>query len=669
MRSCTLCYPTSIGGCREDSLGRCCHRLLLERPISRQRLQHFFCIDVSIPLRDRPDPEKYLGPLILYALAASSPVDAAALMLTPALRHLADQNEDVTKEVAKVLARMQRSGLVLSIAGTLSLSEDAAKQIEEVQSEREQVAAAAYDDFRTKLKSNAPLMSDTSLGAGASQFEAVLVEAYRKHGLNLASSIFTRSTAKGETLTELYRQLATAASLLSAQEERSAFTIAAHQFLIDPTPAQKVYLESVSQGFFLYHLLGCDPTCSSLRLEIFEHTLWLVDSNVLLPHLARGCFQHEYARDLFKHLSKLNAQLFTTEKLAREAFEHLKWARTNTPLNPSIDSAFLATALVKGSVTQNLFIDGYIRLSAESQVVDFDDYLGMVLPGPFTFDNFLKHVTRSGVLVFSNTDIRSNVLTPPNERTTIELRIRNERETRGIFKSDLQVEAEAEVVNLLAAIRAKSGRFSELSVDHAYFVSTSRVLDRVPTSSGNTTWSAEAVYRYVTSLPGKAAPSPDLLQQCMLQEFYHAGTAFIDRPLYIKFFGPQIEEARLSFRQQKDFYISALEKACSPEELEESFVRTPDLEKPYFVAQMGWAVAAAAERGKADADERARLEAERARDLEAQVRLLEAQRSEAWRKREKRRQQQVLATERNRQDPKHVSKRLRQAKRREKKKH
>jgi hypothetical protein len=103
----------------------------------------------------------------------------------------------------------------------------------------------------------------------------------------------------------------------------------------------------------------------------------------------------------------------------------------------------------------------------------------------------------------------------------------------------------------------------------------------------------------------------------------------------------------------------------------DSFARTPELEKPYFVAQMGWAAAAAAVRSRSAAEEIAKQEKARAQEAEAQVRELIAERSEAWgkKKKEKRReQQQIKATERNQNDPKHIRKRLRQAKQRKKKK-
>lgn len=616
---------------------------------------------------DRLDPDHYLGPLIMYIVVTALPTDLAACLQSPAIQHLARQNPQVAKEFSSAFDHLQASGAIVFRDGHLAVSEEVAVRVAEVQSQRRRIAEGAYADFRSKLKEHAPLISEASLAEAVLHFESVLVDSYRKRGLSLASAIFARVSTKGDTLTELCRLLTARAAAMPTDGDRSAFTIASRQFLIDPTTVQKEYLEAVSQGFFLYHLLGCDPACAALRADIFKRTLWVIDSNVLLALLAQGCFQYDYAKDLYGCLRELHAQLFTTEKLAREAFEHLSWARANTPLNAAMNSAFLATALVKGSVTQNLFVDGFIQMSAESRVADFDDYLTVVLPGSFTFGNFLKHLVALGVGVLYDSDISTNVLAPPDERASLERKIRSEREARGIFKSDLQVEAEAEVVQLLGAVKAKAGRLADFPAEHAYFVSTSRVLDRVVEREGTSTWSAEAVYRYIKALPG-SAPSAALLQQCMLQEFYHAGTAFIDRPRYIRFFGPQIEQAKLSFQQQKELYVAAIEKVSSPQELEDNFAHTPELEKPYFVSQMGWAAAEAAERSRAVAEEAAKREAQRAREAEGQVRTLMAQRDKGWRTREKRRQRQILATERNKLDPKHVKKRERQATKRHRKK-
>jgi hypothetical protein len=89
--------------------------------------------------------------------------------------------------------------------------------------------------------------------------------------------------------------------------------------------------------------------------------------------------------------------------------------------------------------------------------------------------------------------------------------------------------------------------------------------------------------------------------------------------------------------------------------------KTPDLEKPFFVAQMGWRLADASK-------QREELSRKRAIEAEARVKQLESEKDKAWKTREKRKQEQEAARLRNLQDPKHLRKRLKQAKKRRKKK-
>ena len=57
-----------------------------------------------------------------------------------------------------------------------------------------------------------------------------------------------------------------------------------------------------------------------------RETLWWCDASVLLPLLAVGSINNQYAEDLFKDLRELNANTLTTTRLLREIMEHLEWA-------------------------------------------------------------------------------------------------------------------------------------------------------------------------------------------------------------------------------------------------------------------------------------------------------------------------------------------------------
>ena len=146
----------------------------------------------------------------------------------------------------------------------------------------------------------------------------------------------------------------------------------------------------------------------------------------------------------------------------------------------------------------------------------------------------------------------------------------------------------------------------------------------------------------------------------MLHEYYYAGISFIDKDRYEHFFGPSIDAAKASYEKERDRYIEEIEDTYG-KDIDVAFGQTPDLEKPFFVAQMGWQLAEASE-------QREKLAIQRALEAETKVKELESERDKAWKTREKKRQKQEAATLRNLQDPKHVRKRRRQAKKRKRKK-
>ena len=179
----------------------------------------------------------------------------------------------------------------------------------------------------------------------------------------------------------------------------------------------------------------------------------------------------------------------------------------------------------------------------------------------------------------------------------------------------------------------------------------------------------QALYRYAGALPGVVL-NPVLLQQCMLNEYYYAGVNFIDKPRYRKFFGPAVNQAKLDYKEQSHKYLVEIEQTDRLHEFTEAFDRVPDLEKPFFVGQMGWKVARTVEEKAKHAAEIAntRVAKADAARMSAEARASKAELSAE----EERKRRAAVEHESNRQrnlhDPKHLRKRRRQAKERRKKK-
>lgn len=607
---------------------------------------------------------EYLTRLVLYALAkAPKPgITLEELFQIEFLRSNSVNVLELQEALPRLLSELENQKLVKKNAELFSLTDTGIEGVKEVSAIREIERNQAFGQFVLSLKQSYPSLSSDEEGHVIQIAESAIVRVFDKRGLTIANGIFAGQSASPEELSDIFAYSSEAAASLQGNDLRASFIEAFRDFLISPTDNQAKYLAAVSQGYFLYHLAGLDPNCSRIRRDIFQRTLWLCDSSILLPLIAKGCHNHDYAVDLFTRLKKLGACVYTTHKLLQEASDHFTWA-FDFVNRVQIDSPeFLSAALVKGNYKQNLFIDGYVRLAADGYAGAFSDYINILFPGGLK-SNFLIEkllITHDVNLInldefegFKDID-RGDL---EDKRNTV----RTERERRGTFRSELQTDAEAEIWQMIEGLRAGKYAFPNTvaTLERVYFVSQSRVLNHLSGGENITTWTPEAVYRYLSALPGEKI-DPSLLQQCILHEYFYAGISFIDQQRYVKFFGPAINAARISFSKEKERYVEDIE-GMSVQGLEKAFDETPDLEKPFFTSQMAWRQA---ERQRERADEALA----RAREAEAKLSQLEAEKRKEWKKREKRRQQQDQATQRNLQDPKHQRKRLRQAKKRSRKK-
>jgi hypothetical protein len=461
----------------------------------------------------------------------------------------------------------------------------------------------------------------------------------------------------------LFGSVTEAASQFTDVDLRAAFVDVAGRFLLEPSAPQRKYLASLSQGFFMFHLTGLDPTCARLRREILSQTAWFLDSSVFIPLLAWGCQNHDYAVDFLRNLRACGTANFTTEKILYEAWRHLVWAVGFIRRFGDDVGKLLAYATGKAGYKQNLFVDGYIRMSAEGDVATFADYIQHLLPSGVSEEAIQKACDEYGVQTLHLGEIEGFEQNDLGEIPGLRARLKAERESRGTYRSFHQVDAEAEVLIIIRHVRARKYVLPVPNVDlrTVYFVSQSRILDAVDEGAHVITWSPEAVYRYLSSLPG-GTTDPALLQECMLGEFFNVGAQVIDRSRYIAFFGPAISQAKLSYVEQKMKYLESTEKFRSSVELDQAFSKTPELEKPFFVSQMAWSIARRAEKTAEKVNEWMKHALHRADVAEAQAKKAEKQRLAA--EKATRAAEAEANRLRNLRDPKHLRKLERRAKKR-----
>ena len=465
--------------------------------------------------------------------------------------------------------------------------------------------------------------------------------------------MFAGQSVGSEDVPEIFAWISDAAGRFDNEEVQYAFVEASRRFLVSPSDAQRDYVAALSQGYFLYHLAGLDPHLTRLKKTVLTNAVWIIDSSVLIPVVALGCYYHEYAMDLLGRLTKAGAKIYTTSSLLKETKIHLKWAVNFIQSHKGDLNALLSVANIEPPFKQNLFVDGFIRSAADGNVKDFGEYLDQSFGRGDVYELFDKKIT----------DMDFEVLQPqsmPTELDELMVLIRDTRERKGTYRGEFQVLTEAEVLSLIRELKVAGDSSTQSSKKLAYFISQSRVLDQSFPEEGVVTWTPEALYRFIISLPGESVSS-DLLQQCMLNEYYYAGVNFIDEERYVHFFGPVIHQARLKYEEEKTRYLEEAAGHDDEAQLDQQFERISDLKKPLFAVQMAWKVA---DRASARAE---KLEKERG-VLQERVERLEGEKAAGWKRKEAVRQKQEAARQRHLKDPKHQRKRARQAKKRQRKK-
>jgi hypothetical protein len=611
-----------------------------------------------------------LAPLLLQVIAASaSPLSFASVVAVPAIAPLA-KTPDLAAQLKQCLNDIKSRGLVVEKNAMFSITKIGKTAVNDVSSQRKLEEDQAFGQFRLDLESKHSGLTSAEYDHAIEAFRNCLVSAFRDRGVSMANMVIGGQVSGATELTDLFRQLTAQSRQIKRPEVRDAFMEAGRDFLVDPNEPQQKYLASVSQGFFLYHLAGLDPSCGKVRNSLFRDTYWFLDSSVLLPLLAKGCSSNDYAQDLFSSLKAAKATLFTTPQLLKEVWHHLKWA-TDFVLEKGIDSPdFLLAAMAKENFKQNLFVDGYIRLSADGRVGTFKDYLQLISIAGLNQDALEVWSSTAGVRSVSISDFVGFVERHWGDVEELKEVLAEQRKNAGTFRGDYQVAAEAEVLAIIRKVR--TGEYTITGGTkplRTYFVSQSRSLDRVDYTDCSVSWSPEALYRYVSALPG-ANLKPELLQQCMLSEYYYAGVTFIDKPRYRKFFGPAVNQAKLDFKEQIQKYLDETEQTDRLHEFDEAFDRVPDLEKPFFVGQMGWKLARTIEEKAKYAVEIAKTKAEKAEAdrKSAEVRATRAESNAESDRRKRAVAEQEANRQRNLQDPKHLKKRQRQANERARKK-
>lgn len=574
---------------------------------------------------------------------------------------------DLLKELSAINQEMNRALESLEDIGHIQINEDeftitssGKTFIAEIQSRQNSDEDQFYGSIRKKLEKYGSIEDVNLLIA---RLKAALVNVFRRRGLAAAELLFRASPFEPSDMPELFSVVFPAAAEVEDYILRAEYCEEVMSVLTHPNEDQKRYISNLAQGFFAFHMFGLDPSGQDIRRRLAKNTVWLLDSNVIMPLVAKYSSPHKFMSDLVAKMSQIGIRPVTTNLLVEEVDRGLKWMQRKLQGVPNGHEMHrLLSVIQQPEYSENLFIDSFINGHVAGAWKSMQEFHATI---DYSSETCLRNAIESTGIEILDTDYHSD------EDSTIQVDslrkdILQERERSGTFSGgNIQVDAEAEALQIIRDIR-ENGFKGNHEITKSYFVSTSRVLDKVYfDTDGLITWNPETLYNHLVYLVGSEI-DPDSEFNAITTSYYSAGISIIDENAYRHYFKPAISEARATLEREIVNYNNVLDKTVhtGQEEIssvQQRFDSTPDLEKPLFVEQMGWKIARQKDR-KLKLAEKAREEADNRRKREIKELKLEYERKNQERQRHEEGRRRNLA------DPKRQRKLKKQAKKRKRNK-
>lgn len=517
--------------------------------------------------------------------------------------------DNYNKQILKyAIDKLELKGMIeqqtINNSERISITERGIKEIELSHHEFTSIEENFYGELRTAYKTKFPTSEKNNQDRCIELITSALVSFFKQRGLALSSSIWKGEIlelSKDESPFKIFRRTA---SLLETLDEKVFFINTIAKVLGRPNKEQKEYLAVLSQRYFTYHALDLDPQCNLLRLETFKKIVWIIDSSVILPLIAKDCDNHACALDLFNRIKQLDIPVFTTDKLLDEVIKHAKWVKRFVDRKVT-ENEFLRAAKQQGEYRENLFIKGYINRAVNIGLRDFDIYFRNIFLTSDYESCIRKTLEEQNIHIIDFKKWPGFTMVDWGDIPDNEKKIKEKRANIGTYKSNLQCKTEAIVVNIIR--NERSGLYDVLGVGtskDAYFISQSGVVNILESHNEKIfTWSPESYYRCLLTFPG-LGEKEDYFYDCMITHLSMSGILIIDEIKFKKFFNDLITQSNLQMSEIKTKYSQVLgeQNVTKKSQWYESI---PDLEKPFFVQQSYEQIAAIEHQRRLEAEQKA----------------------------------------------------------------
>lgn len=539
-----------------------------------------FISERSAPIKRITDDALHAGELYMFRVlntGKSNTLDIGnyLLMLIPrsgtkgmSLEELFSKSSIARRELLdEPIMQLKKGGDIIQDGDSYTRTQSGDEKVDAASSSFVSERELAFSDFLKKMTIAPEQIEDCK-----HILQDCLSSIFETRGDALVKAIFNKEVGMPSgAMIDIYGAILPYASQFDDVSLRTDFLHAVYDFIVTPSSHQKVYLVAMAQGYFLYHMMGHNACQSDLIRERLQKTVWYVDSNLLIPLVAIGCANHDFAVEMFRKMKELKVKLVVAPSVVKEVKQHLKWAEEHNPEDKRNYS--ISVSLSNGQ--QNLFVDGYIRSKATGLFRSFSQYLAKI--------NSLLLGNGKDLLDVYNLEYEvpwEKYNWDHTEYKHFKDIFEERRRKTYSFRRDFQIETDAELFYTMT-IRKKAVELKN-SGEEVCFLSQSTLFDEE--SHIIQTWSGEAMFRFIQFVMPTMS-SEETLHECLQNELYNVGIKFVDENKYERFFAEEIDWAEMTFEQQKKEFSRFLSE---PDmfEFEKKFESLPDLQKPIFVRQM-----------------------------------------------------------------------------------
>src|SRR5262249_4097998 len=264
---------------------------------------------------------------------------------------------------------------------------------------------------------------------------------------------------------------------------------------------------------------------------------------------ARSSQGNESAVCLQERMNELGCRLATTELLVDEVVEHARWAVNHLKDHDANSPDVLMMLVGKAGYKTNLFVQGFYKeLGQRGGNLEFGNYLESIFKHSAgykaSFTAILKTIESLNVKAQSFDQWEGFVKELWAERDDLQEQITKRRKENNTFTHERQTQAEAEAVLIVENTREKKFRINQGMLSNAYFVSNTRVVDRIRDSGRPITMRPAALLQWLSTI--RACSSAELtgLTNGILWELSERGYEVVDRTTIRQTFSPLINASR-----------------------------------------------------------------------------------------------------------------------------